>query len=90
MALFHKITLAEVDLDHGPFHSRFDVYRSKRFDGTDLVQLVGNGSDDCLGDQDRLMGRTRARPLPEGRLSPEAALVFGTALACASLPLLRP
>ena len=39
-------------------------------------------------DQDRLMERTRARPLPEGRLSPEAALVFGTALACAALPLL--
>ena len=32
-------------------------------------------------DQDRLMERTRRRPLPEGRLSPEAALVFGTALA---------
>jgi protoheme IX farnesyltransferase len=39
-------------------------------------------------DVDPLMERTRNRALPRGLVSPEAALAFGTALACASLPLL--
>jgi protoheme IX farnesyltransferase len=39
-------------------------------------------------DVDPLMERTRERPLPRGTVSPEAALVFGAALACASVPLL--
>jgi protoheme IX farnesyltransferase len=36
---------------------------------------------------DLLMERTRHRPLPRGTVSPEAALVFGAALACVGLPL---
>jgi protoheme IX farnesyltransferase len=57
--------------------------------GTALVVSASNTINMFLErDQDGLMERTRARPLPEGRLSPEAALVFGTALVCASLPLL--
>ena len=57
--------------------------------GTALVVSASNAINMFLErDQDRLMDRTRARPLPEGRLSPETALVFGTALACAALPLL--
>ncbi len=39
-------------------------------------------------DLDPLMERTRDRPLPRGTVSPEVALVFAAALACASLPLL--
>lgn len=39
-------------------------------------------------DIDRHMPRTRQRPLPQGRLAPEAALLVGTALACASVPLM--
>jgi protoheme IX farnesyltransferase len=39
-------------------------------------------------DVDALMERTRGRPLPRGTVSPEAALVFGTALASSALPLL--
>ena len=57
--------------------------------GTALVVSASNAINMFLErDQDRLMERTRARPLPEGRLSPESALVFGTALLCAALPLL--
>jgi protoheme IX farnesyltransferase len=57
--------------------------------GTALIVSASNAINMFLErDQDRLMARTRTRPLPAGRLSPEAALVFGTALACAALPLL--
>ena len=57
--------------------------------GTALLVAASNTINMFLErDLDRLMERTRDRPLPEGRLSPEVALVFGTALACAALPLL--
>jgi protoheme IX farnesyltransferase len=39
-------------------------------------------------DVDPLMERTRDRPLPRQTVSPEAALVFAAALACAAVPLL--
>ena len=57
--------------------------------GTALVVSASNTINMFLErDQDRLMDRTRSRPLPAGRLSPESALAFGTALVCAALPLL--
>lgn len=37
---------------------------------------------------DGLMERTRQRPLPAGRLSPDVALVFGLALGASSVPML--
>lgn len=39
-------------------------------------------------DLDRLMTRTRNRPLPAGRLDPRLALVFGLALGAISVPLM--
>ena len=39
-------------------------------------------------DSDRLMARTRNRPLPAGRMEPQVALWFGMALAALSLPAL--
>ncbi|HXX66346.1 MAG TPA: protoheme IX farnesyltransferase, partial [Polyangiaceae bacterium] len=39
-------------------------------------------------DVDALMTRTRTRPLPSGRMAPDAALAFGIALGALSLPLL--
>ena len=38
---------------------------------------------------DRLMARTRNRPLPTGRMDPRIALWFGLALAAFSVPLLN-
>src|SRR5262245_40647962 len=37
---------------------------------------------------DKLMARTKNRPLPSGRLAPEIALWFGIALSAVSVPLL--
>jgi protoheme IX farnesyltransferase len=57
--------------------------------GTALIVGAANALNMFLErDVDKLMERTRHRPLPEGRLPPAAALVFGTALAAAALPLL--
>ena len=39
-------------------------------------------------DTDALMERTRSRPLPDGRLNPQIALIFGLVLAAVSLPAL--
>jgi protoheme IX farnesyltransferase len=57
--------------------------------GTALIVAASNAFNMFLErDADRLMARTCDRPLPAGRLSPETALAFGTALACAAMPLL--
>lgn len=39
-------------------------------------------------DRDRLMARTASRPLPQGRMEPDAALKFGGLLAIFSIPLM--
>ena len=39
-------------------------------------------------DIDRLMARTATRPVASGRISPAAAIAFGTLLGCASFALL--
>lgn len=57
--------------------------------GTALVVSASNTLNMYLErDADGLMERTRLRPLPEKRLSPETALAFGVLLASAALPLL--
>jgi len=57
--------------------------------GTALVVAASNTLNMYLErDADRLMDRTRDRPLPQERLSPETALAFGVLLACVALPLL--
>jgi heme o synthase len=57
--------------------------------GTVLLVAGANTFNQIMErDVDPLMERTRDRPLPRETVSPEAALVFATALACASLPLL--
>ena len=64
---------------------------------TMLVTLLGTalvvGSANTLNcwlerDIDRLMARTKHRPLPAGRLSPKVALWFGLSLGGVSVPLL--
>jgi protoheme IX farnesyltransferase len=57
--------------------------------GTGLVVGAANALNCYLErDLDRLMVRTRNRPLPAGRLPPSAALGFGLALAAVGIPLL--
>jgi protoheme IX farnesyltransferase len=69
-----------------------------RFDAlTALLTLLGTalvvGSANTLNcwlerDVDRLMARTRLRPLPDGRLAPRIALLFGLLLGAIAIPLL--
>jgi protoheme IX farnesyltransferase len=57
--------------------------------GTALIVSGANALNMYLErDTDRLMERTRDRPLPGRRLAPEAALWFGVALSASSTPLL--
>jgi protoheme IX farnesyltransferase len=57
--------------------------------GTALLVAASNAFNMVLErDVDRLMERTRDRPLPRGVVSPESALLFATALGCAAVPLL--
>ena len=57
--------------------------------GTLLIVGAANALNMYLErDIDGLMKRTKNRPLPQGRLSADAAVATGTALLCASLPLM--
>ena len=57
--------------------------------GTTLVVGGANALNCYLErDVDQLMGRTALRPLPAGRLHPNAALAFGLLLSFVSVPLL--
>jgi protoheme IX farnesyltransferase len=57
--------------------------------GTSLIVGAANALNMFLeGDTDALMKRTRERPIPSGRLSPEVALWFGGLLAFIGLPIL--
>jgi protoheme IX farnesyltransferase len=57
--------------------------------GTVLIVGAANALNMYLErDIDGRMARTRRRPLPEGRLSPEVAVGLGAVLASAALPLL--
>ncbi|WP_437717874.1 heme o synthase [Sorangium sp. So ce448] len=57
--------------------------------GTALVVSGANALNMYIErDTDLLMARTRSRPLPARRLSPELALWFGIALSAASIPVL--
>jgi len=57
--------------------------------GTTMVVGGANALNCYLErDADRLMARTRTRPLPAGRLQPNLALAFGLLLSMVSVPLL--
>jgi protoheme IX farnesyltransferase len=57
--------------------------------GTALAVGAANALNMYLErDVDALMTRTRARPIPSGRLSPRSALLFGLVLAVAAVPTL--
>jgi protoheme IX farnesyltransferase len=57
--------------------------------GTTLVVSGANTLNMYLErDTDALMGRTRRRPLPSGRMKPSTALAFGLALSALAIPIL--
>ncbi len=57
--------------------------------GTGLIVGAANALNMVLErDVDGRMERTRNRPLPSGRMSPDRALAFGLALAATSVPML--
>src|SRR5688500_963640 len=57
--------------------------------GTALVVGSANTLNCWLErDSDRLMARTKNRPLPAGRMAPSVALAFGLALGGISIPML--
>jgi heme o synthase len=57
--------------------------------GTVLVVAGANALNMYLErDTDRLMTRTRGRPLPAGRMAPDVALWFGLGISAVALPLL--
>jgi len=63
--------------------------RSLSLVGTALIVASANVLNMWLErDVDALMTRTRNRPLPAGRLSPDLALAFGLTLAALSMPML--
>jgi heme o synthase len=58
--------------------------------GSLVMIAVGAGASGCLNmwwdaDTDALMTRTRARPIPSGRIGRDEALSFGSTLACGSV-----
>jgi protoheme IX farnesyltransferase len=58
--------------------------------GTWLIVAAANALNMYLeSDVDALMARTRGRPLPSGRLTPETALWFGLVLAFVGIPVLN-
>ena len=58
-------------------------------DGAGLVVAGANALNMVWErDIDRLMRRTRNRPLPAGRMSPKVALIFGILTSVAALPVL--
>lgn len=76
----------------GMYLSRGDLSAPKAF--ATLLATAGTvGAANALNcylerDSDRLMVRTRSRPLPAGRMEPSVALWFGISLAAVSLPAL--
>ncbi len=57
--------------------------------GTTLVVGAANTLNCYIErDSDKFMARTKNRPLPAGRMNPQAALFFGLALALTSVPAL--
>jgi protoheme IX farnesyltransferase len=57
--------------------------------GTGLVVGAANALNMYMeGDVDALMSRTRGRPIPSGRISSEAALLFGIVMAFVGIPVL--
>ncbi len=58
--------------------------------GMTAMVVAGANALNCYleRDVDRLMARTAKRPLPDGRMAPNLALVFGVALGVVSVPAL--
>ena len=57
---------------------------------TTCMVVAGANALNCYleRDSDRLMKRTARRPLPDGRMQPRMALVFGLFLGAVSVPVL--